>query len=512
MAPKKRWIALCVMIVGYFMILLDSSIVSVAIPTILAQFHIGIAQAAWVSSGYLLPYVVLILLGGRLGDQFGQRNVYLAGLLVFTFASLGCGFSRTFTALIVARVIQGAGAALMAPQPMAVVTRIFPAENRGSAIALWATAGGLAALCGPVVGGVIVSHLGWQWIFLINLPVGIIAFVLAAAYVPALPNSPHDFDMLGTVLSGAAIALAVFGIQNGPRYDWARIGVSSITVTEVLALALFFGAAFLLYQWKYAAEPLIPLRMFKDRNFSTGLAAYVVGTFVVTSLAVPVMLYAQNARGMSPVGAALLLLPLALAVILTAPAVGRLTRKVQPRILAASGFGLMLTVLALLIIELEPTTPIWMIATLAASMGVATSLVGTPVVTVTLRNLPPDLAGTGSGLLGAVRVFSAVLASAGMASILDGTLGSQSVLSAGDLGLASARIRYAHAIAQSAILPTAATLIGALLCLKMNDFPELPRSFRRTRGPCRHEQRTAAITGGDAHPSDVVPVSRHEAQ
>ncbi|MCV7163538.1 DHA2 family efflux MFS transporter permease subunit [Mycobacterium stomatepiae] len=497
------------MSVGYFMILLDSSAVVVVIPTMLTEFHISIAQVGWVSSGYLVSYVVLILPGGQLGARFGQRNIYLAGLLILILASVGCGFSHTFTALIVARAVQGVGAALMAPQPMAVVTRIFPAQNRGPAIALWATVGGLAAFCGPIVGGAIVTHLGWQWVFLINLPIGVIAFALAAAYVPVLPNSSHNLDMLGTVFSGAAIALAVFGIQNGPRYHWARIAGSPITVSEVLALGLLFAAVFILHQWKYATEPLIATRIFKDRNFSAGLTANTIGTFVVTSLGMPLMLYAQNVRDMSPVGAALLFLPLAVAVVLTAPIVGRLTSKIQPRILAVSGFSVMLTVLTLLVTELEPTTPIWVICILTAVMGMGTSLASTSVVTVTLRNLSPDLAGTGSGLLTAAGLFSAVLASACMASILDAMLGSQSGLSSGDLVLAAERMRYAHGIARSAILPTVATFFATLICLKMHDFPELPSSFRWIRRRQGDEQHARPSAVSDMYSPDVVAVRRN---
>ncbi|BBY21579.1 hypothetical protein MSTO_17840 [Mycobacterium stomatepiae] len=397
----------------------------------------------------------------------------------------------------------------MAPQPMAVVTRIFPAQNRGPAIALWATVGGLAAFCGPIVGGAIVTHLGWQWVFLINLPIGVIAFALAAAYVPVLPNSSHNLDMLGTVFSGAAIALAVFGIQNGPRYHWARIAGSPITVSEVLALGLLFAAVFILHQWKYATEPLIATRIFKDRNFSAGLTANTIGTFVVTSLGMPLMLYAQNVRDMSPVGAALLFLPLAVAVVLTAPIVGRLTSKIQPRILAVSGFSVMLTVLTLLVTELEPTTPIWVICILTAVMGMGTSLASTSVVTVTLRNLSPDLAGTGSGLLTAAGLFSAVLASACMASILDAMLGSQSGLSSGDLVLAAERMRYAHGIARSAILPTVATFFATLICLKMHDFPELPSSFRWIRRRQGDEQHARPSAVSDMYSPDVVAVRRN---
>ncbi|WP_264991632.1 MFS transporter, partial [Mycobacterium montefiorense] len=297
-------------------------------------------------------------------------------------------------------------------------------------------------------------------------------------YVPVLPNSSQNLDALGTVFSGAAIALAVFGIQNGPQYHWARIAGSHITVSEVLAWGLLFAAVFIVHQWKYATEPLIATRIFKDRNFSVGLAAYAIATFVLNSLALPFVLYAQNVRGMSPVGASLFFVPLAVATILMAPLAGRLTSKIQPRILAVSGFIVMLTALTLMATALEPTTPIWIICILAAVMGGGASLAVTAVLTVTLRNLSPDLAGTGSGLLSAAGLFSAVLASACMASILDGMLGSQSGLSSGDLVLAAARMRYAHGIAESAILPTVAMFFCVLICLKMHDFPELPSSFR----------------------------------
>ncbi len=498
------------MSVGCFVIGFDASAVVVVIPIMLTNFHISVAQAGWVSSGYLVSYVVLVLPGGRLGARFGERNIYLAGLLVFVLASLGCGLSGTFTALIVARVIQGVGAALMAPQPMAVVTHIFPAENRGPAIALWSMVGGVAGFCGPIVGGGIITNLGWQWIFLINLPIGIIAFALAAAYVPVLPNSSQNLDVLGTVFSGVAIALAVFGIQYGPQYHWARIAGSYITVSEVLALSLLFAAVFILHQWKYATEPLISSRIFRNRNFSAGLAANIIGTFGLASLALPLMLYAQNVRGMSPVGAALFFVPLGVASILMAPVAGWLTSKIQPRILALSGFIVMLTVLTLLVTEFEPTTPMWVIGLLTAVMGGGASLAGTAVGTVTLRNLSPDLAGTGSGLLTAAGLFSAVLASACMASILDVMLGSQSGFSSGDLMLAAARMRYAHGIAQSVMLPTVATFFGALVCLKMNDFPELPRSFRWTRrlGVTSPSERPVAVS--DVYSPEVVAVSRKE--
>src|SRR5680860_1093506 len=211
------------------MILVDSTIVSVATPAIIAELQADVNDVVWVTSAYLLAYAVPVLITGRLGDRFGPKNLYLLGLTVFTLSSLWCGLTGSIEGLIVARVFQGLGAAMITPQTMAIITRIFPSERRGQAMALWGATAGVATLVGPILGGVLVDTLGWEWIFFINIPVGILGFVLAWRLVPQLTTHSHSFDLVGVALSAIGMFCLVFGIQEGESYDWGPItGVISV--------------------------------------------------------------------------------------------------------------------------------------------------------------------------------------------------------------------------------------------------------------------------------------------
>lgn len=222
-ANYRPWPALWAMVIGFFMILVDSTIVSVATDSIMVGLGTDLNSVVWVTSAYLLAYVVPLLLAGRLGDMYGPKNLYLIGLVIFTAASAWCGLSGTAGMLIAARVVQGFGAALMTPQTMAVITRTFPADKRGSAMALWGSVAGVAILVGPLAGGVLVDRLGWEWVFFVNVPVGVIAFVLAMRLVPSLPTHKHRLDIPGIVLSAAGLFLLTFGLQEGQKYDWGTI-------------------------------------------------------------------------------------------------------------------------------------------------------------------------------------------------------------------------------------------------------------------------------------------------
>ncbi|WP_295103428.1 MFS transporter, partial [uncultured Microbacterium sp.] len=208
------------------MILVDTTIVSVANPAIKAALDPttnNLDNVVWVTSAYLLAYAVPLLITGRLGDRFGPKNIYLIGLAIFTLASLWCGLSNSLEMLIAARAVQGLGAAFMTPQTMAVITRTFPPERRGAAMGLWGATAGVATLVGPLVGGLLVDGFGWEWIFFVNIPVGIVAFVLAWRLVPKLQTSAHRFDILGVILSAVALFLIVFGLQEGEKFDWGVI-------------------------------------------------------------------------------------------------------------------------------------------------------------------------------------------------------------------------------------------------------------------------------------------------
>src|SRR3954464_14996749 len=201
-ATANPWHAVWAMLVGFFMILVDSTIVAVANPSIMDGLEItDYDTVIWVTSAYLLAYAVPLLLAGRLGDRFGPKNLYIAGLAVFTASSLWCGLAGSIEMLIAARVVQGLGAALLTPQTLSTITRIFPPERRDVAMSLWGATAGVATLVGPLAGGVLVDRLGWQWIFFVNVPIGVIGLGLAIRLIPALPTNKHHFDWLGVALS-----------------------------------------------------------------------------------------------------------------------------------------------------------------------------------------------------------------------------------------------------------------------------------------------------------------------
>ncbi|BBX72544.1 hypothetical protein MSHI_04500 [Mycobacterium shinjukuense] len=209
------WTALWAMMVGFFMIMLDSTVVAVANPTIMGELRIGYGPVVWVTSAYLLGYAVVLLLAGRLGDRFGPKILYLIGLVVFTGASVWCGLAGSAATLIVARAVQGVGAGVLTPQTLSTITRLFPARRRGAAMSAWGATAGVASLLGPLAGGALIDNWGWRWIFLVNVPVGIVALALAVWLIPGLPVAAQRFDPIGVGLSAVGMFLLVFGLQEG---------------------------------------------------------------------------------------------------------------------------------------------------------------------------------------------------------------------------------------------------------------------------------------------------------
>ena len=428
----RPWPALGALCVGFFMILVDMTIVSVATPAILetyAPHGASVNDVIWVTSAYLLAYAVPILITGRLGDRIGPKRMYLGGLVVFTLASLWCGLafqmSQSIWMLVAARVLQGFGAAAVAPQTMAVITRIFPRESRGSAMSLWGATAGVATLVGPILGGVLVDAAGWEWIFFINIPVGIVGFWLAWRLVPALEVHEHSFDWLGVALSGVALLLLVFGIQEGHALDWSG------TVIAMIVAGLVIGAVFVWWQSRIRREPLMPLSLFRDRNFSLANLAIATVGFVFASMGFPLMLWAQLVRGDSPTQAGLLLAPMAVASILLAPLAGRLTDRVHPRILAGAGLTVLALSLVLLASAIGPDTPLWQVLGSMALLGVGSSFVWAPLTTTANRNLPLHQAGAGAGIYNANRQIGSVVGAAAIAVLIDSRLAANGLAGGG---------------------------------------------------------------------------------
>src|SRR2546429_3816584 len=263
-ARTNPWLVLLVLTTGFFMIMLDTTIVNVAIPAMSTGLNTTLDQILWVLNAYILVYAVLLITAGRLGDLYGQRNLFAIGLAVFTLASALCGLSQNPTQLIAARILQGVGGALLTPQTLAILTSIFPPERRGAAFGIWGGVAGLATVAGPTLGGAIITYIDWRWIFFINVPIGIVALVATFLIIPDLrPGRRHGWDIIGVVLATTGLFGIVFGLIEGERYNWGQIGPYPITIPEVIGGGLFLIVVFIIWE-RFQTEPLVPLSLFAD--------------------------------------------------------------------------------------------------------------------------------------------------------------------------------------------------------------------------------------------------------
>ncbi|WP_159847079.1 DHA2 family efflux MFS transporter permease subunit [Nocardia sp. CY41] len=461
---RNPWPALLALVVGFFMILLDMTIVAVANPAIMTSLHADISQVIWVTSAYLLTYAVPLLVTGRLGDRFGPKNIYLIGLAVFTAASLWCGVSGTIGMLIAARAAQGVGAALMTPQTMAVITRTFPPDRRGAAMGLWGGVAGLATLVGPILGGVLVDGLGWEWIFIVNVPVGVVAFALAVWLVPALPTHEHKFDIPGVLLSGIGMFLLVFGIQEGNSYDW------SLRIWLLIAAGAVVLAVFVVNQARNKGEPLLPLSLFRDRNFALSNAAIAAMGAAVTSLMVPTYFYLQAVREMSPTESALVFAPMAIVTGFSAPLVGKFADKLHPRIVPTIGFGLFALSVFCFAALMEPDSSLIWFLLAAALAGFANACIWAPLAATATHNLPVQQAGAGAGVYNTTRQVGSVLGSAAISALVAARMTANG-LGGGPVAEGGAgqgpipefvKDSFSTALSQATVLPAAILLIGVV--------------------------------------------------
>ncbi|WP_430592988.1 DHA2 family efflux MFS transporter permease subunit [Humidisolicoccus flavus] len=477
------------LVIGFFMILVDSTIVSVATPALLQAFDAEITQVMWVTSAYLLAYVVPLLITGRLGDRFGPRRLYLIGLLGFTAASLWCGLAGDITSLILARVAQGLAAALMTPQTMTVITRMFPPHRRGTAMGLWGGIAGLATLVGPILGGLLVTGPGWEWIFIINVPIGVIGFVLAVMWVPRLSSRAHRFDWFGVLLSAVALFSIVFGIQEGETFNW------SLPVLGLIAFGVLVLMAFIWWQQKSSA-PLTPPVLFRDRNFSLANVCIVTVGFVITAMPIPLVLYFQSGRGLTAAESALMFAPSAVLSGVLAPFVGRYVQSRNPKGVAIFGLSMLAIALLMYAAMFVSNSPLlWMLLP-SVLLGFANACMWGPISLTATRNLPPERAGAGSGVYNTTRQVGAVLGSAVVTAVLaaqlvrtlgpsgEGLLHATTPIPPADLA------PFAESMAIAILVPAAVALVGMSVAF----FWKAPTLEQLGRAPRTTETEAQSVT------------------
>ena len=421
-ARTNPWLVLVVLTSGFFMILLDTTIVNVAIPAMSAGLNTTLDQILWVLNAYILVYAVLLITAGRLGDLYGQRNLFAIGLFIFTLASALCGISQNATELIAFRVLQGIGGALLTPQTLSIITTLFPPERRGAAFGVWGGVAGLATIAGPTVGGALITYFSWPWIFFINVPIGIAALIATFLIIPDIrPGRRHGWDIVGVILATAGLFAVVFGLIEGQRYNWGEIGSSGVTIPEMIIGGVVILAIFLVWE-RFQAEPLLPLSLFRERNFAVANWIAAAISFGMLSMFLPITIYLQSVRGFSALIAGLTFAPMSLTSMFVAPFAGRLADKIGGKYILLTGISLFTIGFGLVAYVAGPDSTWLTFLVPAIIAGAGMGMTFAPMTTIAMRNISPQRAGAASGVLNTTRQLGAAIGSAVVGALLQNQL------------------------------------------------------------------------------------------
>ena len=466
------WAVLVVASLGFFMTLLDLTIVNIAIPDMMTRLHASLDQVLWVLNAYALVLAVLVITAGRLGDLLGPRTMFAAGIAVFTAASAACGFAPGPGWLIAFRAVQGLGAAMLMPQTLTMITMVFPVERRGAAFGIWGAVAGAAAIAGPTLGGLLVTAFDWRWIFFVNLPIGTVVLAASFVLIPGLrPGRRHRLDIRGVTLVSLALLAICYALVEGQRYNWGTIG-GFVSIPLIAGAGVVLLALFIIDQavrQRGENEPLIPFALFRSRNFTLMNVVSSAVSIGMLGLFLPLTIYLQSALGYSALKAGLTLMPASLVMIFVAPGLGKLTDRIGGKYILISGLALFAIGMGWLALAVGPRSSWYDLLAPLIVIGIGMGGTFVPLTTTAMREVGPGLAGAASGVLNTTRQVGSVIGAAAVGALLQNRLVAS--LSSG-------------AAARAAVLPPAA------------------------RGPFVSEFRQAAssgLAGGPASPAARVP-------
>jgi EmrB/QacA subfamily drug resistance transporter len=424
--PVKPWLVLTAVLFGFFMALLDTTIVNIAIPSIQTNLSADLRSTSWVLNAYNLMYAVLLITVGRLADQYGRRRLLLIAMILFSLGSLGCAFAQACGRisgtpaigwLIGYRALQGVGAAGLTPVSLAIMMAVFPDHKRGGALAIWGAVAGMGAACGPIIGGLLVQAFDWRWIFLVNLPIGALGIVLTVLCVPETRGSSMSrrLDVAGLLTLTMAILCLVLAILEGNEWGWFSVPMLSLFGAAAGSMILFVMVEI----WQ--REPLVDLSLFKTWSFTgTNITALLFGIALQGATLITV-LYFTNALGYRQLQAAYALLPLALASFVTSLLAGKVRSKVTPALMCLAGMALLAIGLGLLGL-LSPLASFLDIAWRGLLMGGGIGLAFQSLPLLSLAQVPHAKLGVGSGVFNTFRLVGSVLGVAILVSVLTGHL------------------------------------------------------------------------------------------
>ena len=424
---RSPWLVLAVLCLGFFVVLLDTTIVNIALPALTTDLNASLDQVLWIVNAYILTYAGLLITGGRIGDLYGPKRLFMVGLTLFTAASAACGLAQTPAQLVAARALQGVGGALLTPQTLAILTVVFPRERRGAAFGIWGAVAGIATIAGPTFGGWLVTELSWRWVFYVNLPIGAVTLALAAAFLPAVrfpsrSNRRLRLDWLGTGLASLGLFLLCFGLIEGPSHRWGTVW-GAVTIPAVLAAGV---AVLAVFGWQQRAhrdrEPLVPAGIFADRNFAVMSAVVAAISFGMLGLFLPLVIFLQSVLSLSPLQAGLVLAPMSLASIASAPFAGRMADRYGGKDILIAGLVLWAGGITLV---LWATRLYYDRGQLVAGLviaGLGLGMTFAPLQSIAMHNVAPPVASAAAGVMNTARQLGAVLGSAVTGALLQAQL------------------------------------------------------------------------------------------
>jgi EmrB/QacA subfamily drug resistance transporter len=394
----RKWWTLGAVSFGLFMIMLDNTVVNVALPSIQRDLGARLSELEWIVAGYALTFAALLLVGGKLADMFGRRRVFVVGLGIFTASSLACALAPNPQFLIGARVVQGIGAALMSPATLSIISATFPPRERGQAIGIWAGVAALALSIGPFVGGVLTEHVGWSSIFFVNVPIGVLAIAASLLLIEESKDTSEGqrLDLPGLLSSALGLFALTYGLIEANNYGW-----TSARILGALAIAAVALASFVVLE-RRQRRPMLELALFHNATFTGANLVVLLVALAQFGVLFFVSLYMQNVLGYSPVRAGTAFLPMTVLIVAIAPLAGRVSDRMGSRWLMTG--GMMLVALQLFYFSRLGVHESY--ATLVPGMligGVGMASVMSPSNAAALRGVPVDRAGVGSAVVNTSR-------------------------------------------------------------------------------------------------------------
>jgi EmrB/QacA subfamily drug resistance transporter len=410
---RRRLVVLLICSSSLFMAYLDSTILNVALPTLQRDLHASLPELQWVADAYLLVLASILLLSGSAADRLGRKKLFLIGLTGFSLGSLLCSLAPNAGTLIALRMLQAVGGSMLTPVSLSIVRNVFTdARERAQALGIWSGIFGLATACGPVVGGVLVSEVGWRSVFWVNVPVGAAMIILARRYVPeSRAPRPRRVDVPGQLLMIVLLGSLTYAVIEGPAAGWASVAILALFGVAAASLAAFITVE------RRLREPLLELRFFRSPMFTGAAVIAVLAFTALAGFLFVATLYLQQVRGDSPLRAGLELLPATAVMAMAAPVAGQIAGHRGPRIpLVAS--GLLIAAGAAVLLVMSPSTPYWVLAVAFALTGAGQGLVNPPVTNAGVSGMPPAQAGVAGAVISSTRQLGSVLGVAVMGAML----------------------------------------------------------------------------------------------